>query len=149
MSERGSSFRFQDKSDQGVCNVAYDGDVVLVPLYIYKKLLKAAEKSDPDVKTIAGEYFKDPSHRGSRKGSGDLADALILADAVNGMPISEMLKKKYPHKKGGKKRYSRGKIYATLSADYDRVTELITDYPEELGYLGEKIFVWLKGRSKK
>lgn len=93
-------------------------------------------------------------HRGSRKGSGRLADAMIIANAVRGMTIKQIQALPYPYKKGGKKRYAKDKVYDALSIkkpdDAQRINSLFEDFPEVFNGIGrEDIFKWMQKKLNK
>lgn len=93
-------------------------------------------------------------HKGTKKGCGRLADAMIIANAVRGMTIKQIQALPYPHKKGGKKRYDENKIYRALSVkkpdDAQRINSLYEDFPEVFqGIEREDIFKWMQKKLNK
>lgn len=163
------SFCIEEYED-GSYKVSYDGTLVVVPLIDYNSLTKRvseAEESqervieearennelvDSLVKYTTMDWYEE--HKGSKKGCGRLADAMILADAVRGMSFAEIKEKRYPYKKGGTKKYGRDKIFDALSAkksdDPQRVRDLLMDYPEVFSDISiNDVFLWFGKRASK
>lgn len=122
----------------------------------FEKCEKQYEKDSNLVMDIAQytTYTWLDEHRGSRKGSGRLADAMIIANAVRGMTIKQIQALPYPHKKGGKKRYAKDKIYEALSVkkpeDAQRINSLFEDYPKVfIGIEREDLFRWMQKKLEK
>ena len=94
--------------------------------------------------------------RGAKKGIGQLADAEIIADALRGVSLSEMMQKEYSYNtknKQTKKKYSRGKIFNALSVtkpdDVDRIKGLYLAFPEVFDCGIEEIMLWIVKRQEK
>jgi len=92
--------------------------------------------------------------KGMKKGSGRTADAMIVANAVGGMSIQEIMAQKYPYKKDGVKKYTRTKIYAALTVKTDedvrRIRELYDDFPEVFdGIEWSEVEAWMRKKHNK
>lgn len=167
--------------DNGAMNtqigVKYDGTIVCVPLIDYQLLVKKANsavnalKNEKRKREIAEESNREcvdlctdlahyttsswyEEHKGAKKGCGRLADAMILANAVRGMSLSDIQEQYYPYKKDGVKQYDRRKIFSALSVkkpgDLERINSLLSDFPDVFkGIDREAIYVWMKNRASK
>lgn len=159
-----------EEFEDGSYKVSYDGTLVVIPLIDYnslteriaraedmqKHVVEELKESGEIVDSLANFTTKDwyEEHKGSKKGCGRLADAMILADAVRGMSFAEIKEKRYPYKKGGTKKYGRDKIFDALSVkkpdDYQRVWDLWTDYPEVFSNISiNDVFRWFGKRASK
>lgn len=156
--------------------VSYTGSLVAVPQIDFNALVRdraslqaanaraeraisgmnEAREKARDAVHIAQEDFLS-SHRGGydKQGCGRRAEAEILARAVAGASISELLKGRYTYDRDGHKRaYSRGSIFKALSVkrpeDVTRIHLLIADFPEVFqGMELSAIFAWVQKKASK
>ena len=156
----------------GSAHVSYTGSVVLVPKVDFNALIHAknelqnmqkltTEMLERDKKIIADakKYARDSekrvtddylsSHQGGydKIGCGQRADAEILAAAVHGASVNQLLKGRYTYDRYGHKRaYGKQKIYDALSVkkpeDYQRISNLYNSYPEVFNCSFEVIIKW-------
>ena len=143
------SFEMQPLSN-GMIFGRYDGDIVHIPLIEYNRLVSASKKAQEVENPIS--RFK--GHRGDKSGCGRLADAMMLADAVNGLSNAEIQKRRYPYDASGhKKIYGSTKVKSALSVnkpgDLERISGLINDYPNVLGGIREEVFDWMQKRQRR
>lgn len=167
----------------GSWHISYSGSCVVLPKIDFNSLLQNAEKSTELMRQMndrikileeinrkfraeiqateenAKEFVSEDyltSHRGGydKQGCGDRADAEILARAIQGATIKELLESRYTYDRLGHKRvYGRRKIFSALSVkkpeDYERITRLYAAYPEVFHCTTEELFVWYKKRYEK
>lgn len=96
-----------------------------------------------------------PNRSGRTAGSGKLADAMIVADRISGIPRKTILRTPYPFDKHGHKRIFReGKVDNALrcksSEDVDRIFTLYDLYPKEFESRGvdrNAILIWCAKKS--
>lgn len=159
----------------------YDGTIVCVPLIDYNTLIKKLGSLEKELKEerkkreLLEKDLKDwmasaelctdlvqyttltwyEDNKGAKKGCGRLADAMILANAVRGMSLSDIQEQAYPYKKDGRtKKYDRRKIFSALSVkkptDYARITELLGDFPEVFKDIDrEEVYAWMQKKANK
>lgn len=171
-------------------HVSYSGTLVVMPVIDYNSLIKKLQKSIQDLNVLqkyskesmeltsdlvtyktlswldAQKVEEINQENGevhisnTKKGCGRLADAMILANAVRGMSITEIQSQYYPYKKDNSeednseedkarnkarkilyknilyktKKVSRRKVFDALSVnkpdDSDRIDSLFDDFPE-------------------
>ena len=164
----------------GSVHVSYTGSVVLVPKQDFNALISAKngleetqklidEVMENDRKLVADakKCVRDSekrvtekyltSHKGGydKVGCGHRADAEILAAAVLGASVEQLLKGRYTYDKYGHKRaYGKQKIYGALSVkkpeDYGRITGLINDFPDVFANVGvEAVYCWMQKKASK
>lgn len=167
----------------GSMHFTYTGSAVILPKVDFNALMHCKSKVDMCVNTSkqalarannlqsANEALKESakkavekasedfllSHRGGdgKKDCGRRAEAEILAKAVSGASIAELLKGRYTYDKYGHKRvYGRDKIFKALSvkqsSDYNRIVGLLRDFPtvfEGINY--EQVFAWVQKKASK
>lgn len=115
------------------------------------------ERQRKDMKSAvkdAEESFLS-SHRGGwdKIGCGDKADAEILAKAIKGSSVSELLKGRYTYDREGHKRvYGRSKIFSATSVkkpeDFKRIMDLYDKYPEVFGCSQIELVRWYLSKHK-
>lgn len=166
----------------GSVHVSYTGSVVLVPKQDFNALIALREANNKSTTMLSqanealkqkndalGKYrealktAKDDvtndyltSHRGGydKQGCGHRADAEILAAAVHGASVEQLLKGRYTYDRYGHKRaYSRGKIFSATSVkkpeDYQRIMDLYTTYPEVFNCSIEVVIQWYQKKFMK
>ena len=149
MIDGAESFRVEALPN-GLIHGKYDGEVVIIPLVKFNELESLAKKSQ-ELTENPSSRFK--GKRGDKTGCGHLADAMMIADAVNGASIKEICSRKYPYNsRGSKKVYGRSKVFDALSVnkpgDFQRIIDLIQEYPDILGGIREDVMVWMQRRYK-
>ena len=163
------SFSIEVLADDLV-SVSYDGSLVAVPLIDYNALTKKSssavqalkrekERSKETMDLVSdlasySTYSWYEQHKGAKKGCGRLADAMILANAVRGMSLTDIQDQRYPYKHGATKKYERRKIFSALSVkkpeDLERINGLLNDYPEVFtGIDREQVYVWMQKKASK
>lgn len=159
-----------ERYDDGSYKVSYDGSLVVIPLIEYNSLLKRVAKAEETKERLVEETKENgelvdslvqyttldwyEEHKGSKKGCGRLADAMMLADAVRGMTFAEIKEKRYPYKKNGTKKYGRDKIFEALSVkkpdDPQRIKDLLMDYPEVFSSVSvNDVYLWMQKKLNK
>lgn len=167
----------------GSLHISYSGSCVLLPKIDFNALLKLKASSEESLKllkqstdlintqrnslkelhgalkTAKEDVVEDylTSHRGGydKQGCGRRADAEMVAKAVGGASIDELLKGRYTYDKYGHRRaYSRGRIFKALSVkkpeDYGRITSLINDFPDVFVSVGiEAVYCWMQKKASK
>lgn len=94
-------------------------------------------------------------HKGSRDGSGDLAQAMMIADAASGLKATQIAEKRYPYKKNGaKQKYTLRSVHRNLAVkkpeDLERIQNLINDYPEVFDSVGiPAVWAWVAKKRNK
>lgn len=170
------------ENNDGSLHISYSGSCVLLPKIDFNALLQFKTNSEKSLNLLnqslnriekqnevlnnlrgaletAKEDIVDDyltSHRGGyvKLGCGKRADAEILARAIHGATIEELLKGRYTYDKlGHKKVYERRKIFSALSVkkpeDYERITSLYSAFPEVFDCTVEELFAWFKKRYEK
>lgn len=160
----------------GSMHVAYTGSCVVMPKIDFNDLIhrkqqnealqdrvsqlesanKSLKKSSQTAVETASDDFLS-SHRGGydKQGCGRRADAEMIAKAVGGASVDELLKGRYTYDKYGHRRaYSRGRIFKALSVkkpeDYERITSLINDFPDVFVSVGvEAVYCWMQKKASK
>lgn len=171
------------KLDDDLVSVSYTGSLVLMPLIDYNDLDRAkgrldvatkaaklaneranimterAKSADNRAKTAVKEAQEDflSSHRGGydKIGCGNRADAEIIACAVRGIPVKDILKRRFTYnREGHKKVYGRTKIFDALSVskpdDITRINKLVLDFPEVFSDISPNdVFEWAYKKAHK
>ena len=152
-------------------HVKYAGTLLLHTLHAYDKLKGACKLFEKNIEAarqalnsktleLTNEAVDNVKYgwlksRKTKAGSGELADAYIIADAVRGKRVYEILNTEYPQSNRRKyKFYSRQKVGRALSVnkdgDLERIQGLYTNYPNAFeGVSIEKVLEWFYGRRKK
>lgn len=145
--------------EDGHVRVSYRGTLVAMPLIDYNSLKKTKERYN-EAKELTGDLVNYTTlswyeeNKGAKKGCGRMADAMIIANAVRGKTLAEIQTQHYPNKKGGSKKYSRGKIFDALSVkkpdDLHRIQSLMGDFPEVFRDIDrEDVYKWMEKRISK
>ena len=146
-------------SDRGKLNGAEKLKDSLLHLYlnetskVRKKDSEIAELKSAN-ETAVSDYFNSIRGTKSKRGSGDMASAEILARAIRGDSLSDILKGRYTYNnRGNKKVYERRKIFFALSVkkpeDYERILNLYNSYPSVFDCTLEEVSAWYYKRLKK
>lgn len=147
--------------EEGHYLLSYSGTAVVVPAIDMQRGKEVLKKVDDSTLTEPKTWIKE--HKGTHKGCGRISDAMIIADAIRGRSIKDILNTKYPYKRNRSgssnnpycyRTYSRGKVFAALSVnkpeDYDRICSLLLKYPKVFeGIQYQDVFNWMKKRSRK
>lgn len=166
----------------GSIHVSYTGSVVLVPKQDFNSLIALREVCDKKsaslsraneaikqrddaldkfreaLKTAKEDVVDDylTSHRGGqdKQGCGQRADAEILAAAVHGASMKQLLKGRYTYDRYGHKRaYGKQKFYDALSVknpeDCQRIMDLYYTYPEVFNCSVEVVMQWYQKKYTK
>lgn len=146
-------------SDRGKLNGAEKLKDSLLHLYL-NEASKVREK-DSEIaelksanETAVSDYFNSIRGTKSNRGSGNRASAEILARAIRGDSLSDILKGRYTYNnRGNKKVYERRKIFFALSVkkpeDYERILNLYNSYPSVFDCTLEELSAWYYKRLKK
>ena len=160
---------------------SYDGSVVLVPLIDYNSLISRLEEAEEEVSSLQqalqtkskainklrekvdeADEVEDIAYYTTKswlkeaykkkKQYGDELDAMILADSLRGMPLVDIVNKKYTYNEGkSTKKCSRNKIYRAVSVrqdeDLNRIVALYREFRDYFSGISlEQILDW---RQKK
>ena len=130
-------------------------------LSLYLGELSRVKEKDSEIaelksanETAVYDYFNSIRGTKSKRGSGDRASAEILARAIRGDSLSDILKGRYTYNnRGNKKVYERRKIFFALSVkkpeDYERILNLYNNYPSVFDCTLEDLHAWYYKRLKK
>ena len=146
-------------SDRGKLNGAEKLKDSLLHLYL-NETSKVRKKDSAIVElksaneTAVSDYFNSIRGTKSNKGSGNRASAEILARAVRGDSLSDIMKGRYTYNSRGNKRiYERRKIFFALSVkkpeDYERILNLYNSYRDVFDCTLEELSAWYYKRLKK
>lgn len=130
-------------------------------LNLYSRELSRVKEKDREIaelksanETAVSDYFNSIRGTKSNRGSGNRASAEILARAVRGDSLSDIMKGRYTYNSRGNKRiYERRKIFFALSVkkpeDYERILNLYNSYPSVFDCTLEELSAWYYKRLKK
>ena len=146
-------------SDRGKLNGAEKLKDSLLHLYLNET--SKVRKKDSEIvelksanETAVYDYFNSIRGTKSKRGSGGRASAEILARAVRGDSLSDIMKGRYTYNSRGNKRiYERRKIFFALSVkkpeDYERILNLYNSYRDVFDCTLEELSAWYYKRLKK
>lgn len=133
----------------------YTGSFVLLPVSDYNAIIDNYEsrideciEEAEQAPEMLREVWKANNCRNKRKGTGLKGDAEILAMAMSGVKVKDILKCRFTYDKFGHKRvFNERKVYKALSVnksdDYQRIKDLFEAYQDVfLGITEQQVDDW-------